>query len=135
MEDTFVSGTPTVAQTMAYYLEAVALSRSANTARTYRQGLQAFRTSLHGAGFDAATLEARHSAHRTLAIRRARQAVDRVGGNHDERAGPDGSDGFVDRAHSGSTVQPTERAASDSRRSKLMIGSPSVAPATAAAPR
>src|SRR3972149_1700061 len=57
-EDTFVSGTPTVAQTMAYYLEAVALSRSANTARTYRQGLQAFRTSLHGAGFDAATLEA-----------------------------------------------------------------------------
>src|SRR3990170_2614772 len=58
MEDTFVSGTPTVAQTMAYYLEAVALSRSANTARTYRQGLQAFRRSLHGAGFDAATVEA-----------------------------------------------------------------------------
>ena len=53
-----MSGTPTVAQTMAYYLEAVALSRSANTARTYRQGLQAFRRSLHGAGFDAATVEA-----------------------------------------------------------------------------
>ncbi len=57
-----------VAETMAAYVEAVTLSRSPNTARTYRQGLLAFRRSLQGAGVDATTVEARAASEDWIAV-------------------------------------------------------------------
>jgi site-specific recombinase XerD len=46
------SGTTTIAASMEAYLETVTLSRSPNTARTYRQGLQSFRLSLKRLGVE-----------------------------------------------------------------------------------
>jgi site-specific recombinase XerD len=53
---------PSVAGSMTSYLEAIALSRSPNTARTYRQALQAFRTVLKRLGVDADRLPARQAS-------------------------------------------------------------------------
>jgi site-specific recombinase XerD len=53
--------TPSVAGSMDAYLEAVGLSRSANTSRTYRQTLQSFRATLGRLDVDAARLPARRA--------------------------------------------------------------------------
>lgn len=46
------AGDPTLDKSFAFYLDGVALARSANTARTYRQALKAFRRTLVGLGLD-----------------------------------------------------------------------------------
>jgi site-specific recombinase XerD len=51
-----------VERAMAAYLDTVALSRSPNTARTYRQALAAFRRSLARAGIEVGRLPARQAS-------------------------------------------------------------------------
>jgi len=53
---------PTVAQSIDAYLETVSLSRSPNTARTYRQGLRAFQRTLRKAGIEPARHPASEAA-------------------------------------------------------------------------